>query len=70
MRLVSTFQLSKLWCFGVLAFRPPVLSAVRAKVEIQFGRVKIMSEREVIGVEALVDKIMDTMDDVCIHDRC
>jgi hypothetical protein len=32
--------------------------------------VKIMSEREVIGVEAIVDNIMDTMDDVYIHNSC
>jgi hypothetical protein len=32
--------------------------------------VKIMSEREVIRIEAILNSILDTMDDVCIHDRC
>jgi hypothetical protein len=44
--------------------------AYGACVSDWFALVKIMSEREVIGVEAIVDNIIDTMDDVYIHDRC
>jgi hypothetical protein len=41
-----------------------LLQSTTPKAKRLVGRVKIMSERKVIGIGAIVDKNMDTLDDV------